>query len=101
MALNFSIDLNPATWLFDLTIEGNTVASFASYFDADAAMERRKASPQYIKQVKVTRDGRTIEYDCYLDGEYVGSRRTRIEADQYLDRLVHDRLSGRLLVEGR
>jgi hypothetical protein len=86
---------------FTLTYGALTVEGFQTYNDAFLhyiTLSTPVAPTQPVKRVEFQRVDR--EYNCYLDGEYVGSRRTRIEADQYLDRLVHDRLSGMAFVRG-
>jgi hypothetical protein len=97
--MDYSIDYQMGG-TYALLIDGVLVGSFMDYDLAQKAYDAIRIVQVPRKSFQVVRTGRTTEYDCYIDGSYVGSRRTRIEADQYLDRLVHDRLSGMAFVRG-
>ena len=43
--------------------------------------------PAGVKEIRYNRVSR--DFDCYLDGEYVGSRSTQFEADIELDKLAY------------
>lgn len=84
---------------YTLTVGGVVVLTgIASYADGEASAQEWLATN--AKRVQITRVGRVVEYDCYLGNEYVGSKRTRIEAEQYLDKLAFERLSGQAQVRG-
>lgn len=44
------------------------------------------------KQIKFNRSNK--DFDMYLDGQYVGSRASHIEAEQALDEMAYEALKG-------
>lgn len=98
--MDYSIDYTEGG-TYTLTMGILVLEGFGSYHAAEEAYFKRLQPTQPVKAVVPVNIKRyPTEYDCYLDGEYVGSKRTRIEADQYLDKLVFERLSGQAQVRG-
>lgn len=91
----YEIEYRETNHMYHVLVNGVSVGSYPDIGAADKA-----ANMQPVKTVICVRTSRMVEYDCYLNYEYVGSRRTRIEADQYLDKLVFERLSGLTFVRG-
>jgi hypothetical protein len=51
----------------------------------------QNGSQPFVREMRYNRLAKCL--DMYLDGEYVGSRATSDQAEQYLNNLVYDRLS--------